>query len=63
MKVCINGPGHMTKMAKMAAIHDQDGRHTYIVETLKILLQNHKFYDLETWRAASGTQAKMMTLG
>ena len=46
-KVCINGPGHMTKMAPCP----------YMVKTFKNLLQNQKSYDLETWHAASGTQA------
>ena len=46
-KVCINGPGHMTKMAC-----------PYMAKTLKnLLLQNQKSYDLETWHVASGTQA------
>ena len=48
-KVCINGPGHMTKMAAMRI---------YMVKTFKsLLLQNGKSYDLETWYAASGTRA------
>ena len=42
-KVCINGPGHMTKMAAMPIKN--------------LLLQNQKSYDLETWHVASGTQA------
>ena len=46
MKVCSNGPGHMTKMATMPI---------YIVKALKNLLQNHKTDDLETWYAASGS--------
>ena len=46
-KVYINGPGHMTKMAAMPI----SGKN------LKNLLQNHKSYDLKTWRVASGTQA------
>ena len=41
--VYINGPGHMTKMAPMP-IYGKN-------------LQNPKSYDLETWHAASGTQA------
>ena len=45
-KVCINGPGHMTKMAAMPIYG----------KTFKII-QNQKSYDLETWHAASGTQA------
>ena len=47
-EVCIKGLGHMTKMAVMPIM----------VKTFKnILLQNQKSYDLETWHAASGTQA------
>ena len=47
-KVCINGPGHMTKMAAMPICG----------KNLKNLpLQNQKSYDLETWHVASGTQA------
>ena len=47
-KVCINGPGHMTKMAAMPIM----------VKTFKnLLLQSRKSYDLETWYAAFGTQA------
>ena len=44
-KFYINGVGHMTKMAA-APIYME-----------KNLLQNQKSYDLETWHAASGTQA------
>ena len=40
-KVCINGPGHMTKMAAMPIYG----------KNLK------KSYDLETWHVALGTQA------
>ena len=47
-KVYINGPGHMTKMAAMPI---------YGKNLKKLLLQNHKSYDLETWHVASGTQA------
>ena len=46
-KVCINGPGHMTKMATTPIYG----------KTLKNLLQNQKSYDLETWHVESGTQA------
>ena len=46
-KVYINGPGHMTKMATTPIYG----------KTFKTLLQNQKSYDLETWHAASGTQA------
>ena len=46
MKICINGPGHITKMVA-----------TPICGTFKILLlQNPKSYDLETWYAAPGIQ-------
>ena len=46
MKVCINGQGHMTKMAAM------------IAKTIKnLLLQNQKAYDFETWYEASGNGA------
>ena len=49
MKVYINGPGHMTKMAAMPI---------YGGKNLKnLLLQNQKSYDLETWHVASETQA------
>ena len=47
MKVCINGQGHMTKMAAMAII----------AKTCKNLLQNQKAYDFETWHEASGNGA------
>ena len=48
MKVYINGPGQMTKMAAMPIYG----------KTLKnLLLQNQKAYDLETLHVASGTQA------
>ena len=46
-KVCINCPGHMTKMAAMPIYG----------KTLKNLLQNQKYYDLETWHVTSWTQA------
>ena len=42
MKVYINGPGHMTKMAATPIY----------VKILKI----SKTYDLVTWHASSGTQ-------
>ena len=49
MKVYINSPGHMTKMTAMLI---------YMVKTFKsYILQNQKFFDLETWYAASVTQA------
>ena len=41
-KVCPNSPGHMTKMAAMP------------IYGKKLLLQNQKTDDLETWSAASG---------
>ena len=41
MKVYINGPGHMTKMAT-SPIYGKN------------LLQNQKSYDLETWHADRG---------
>ena len=47
-KVCINCPGHMTKMAAMPI---------YGKNLQNLLLQNQKSYDLETWHVASGTQA------
>ena len=40
MKVCINGKGHMTKMATMAI-------------NIKNLLKNKKAYEFETWKEAS----------
>ena len=46
-KVYINSPGHMTKMAAMPIYGNY----------LKTLLLNQKYYDLETWHVASGTQA------
>ena len=49
MKVYINGPGHMIKMAAMAII---------IEKTFKnLLLQNQKAYDFETWHEASSNGA------
>ena len=47
MKVCSNGPGHVTKMATMPIYG----------KTFKILLlRNQKADDLETWYAALGAQ-------
>ena len=47
-KVCINGPGHMTRWPPCP----------YMVKTFKnLLLQNQKSYDLENWHVAFGTQA------
>ena len=48
IKVYINCPGHMTNMAAMPI---------YGKTFKNLLLQNRKSYDLETWHAASGTQA------
>ena len=48
MKVCINGQGHMTKMAAMAINS----------KTLKnLLLHSQKAYDFETWHEAPGNGA------
>ena len=44
-KVCINGPGYMTKMAAMP------------IYGKNLILQNQKSYDLETWHVALETQA------
>ena len=41
MKVCINGQGHMTKMATMAV----NSKKTFP----NLLLQKQKTYDFETW--------------
>ena len=48
MKVYINGPGHLTKMAAMPI---------YCQSLKNLLLENRKSYDLETWHVASRTQA------
>ena len=48
MKVYIHGPGDFTKMAAMPI---------YGKNLKKILLQNQKSYDPETWHVALGTQA------
>ena len=45
MKICINGQGHMTKMAAMAIYNAKIFRN--------LLLQNQKAYDFETWHEAS----------
>ena len=45
-KVCINGLGHMTKMAMPI----------YGKNLKKLLLQNQRSYELETWHAISETQ-------
>ena len=47
IKVCLNGPEHMTKMAAMPI---------YGKSFKNLLLWNQKADDLETWYAASGTQ-------
>ena len=47
MKVCSNGPGHMTKMAAMPIY----GKNFKI-----FLLRNQKAYDLEIRYVASGAQ-------
>ena len=47
MKVCINGQGHMPKIATMAINS----------KTFKNLLQNQKAYDFETWHEALGNRA------
>ena len=46
MKVCINGPGHVTKMAFMA-----------IKNVYFFFLQKKKAYDLCTWHEALGNGA------
>ena len=44
MKVCLNGQGHMTKMATMAI-------------NSKKIYKYQKAYDFETWHEASGNGA------
>ena len=44
MKDCINGQGHMTKMAAMAI----NSKKTF----KNLLLQNQKAFDFETWYEA-----------
>ena len=46
-KVCLNGPGHMTKMAAMPI---------YGKNLKTLLLRNQKSDDLETWYAAWGAR-------
>ena len=46
MKVCINGHGHMTKMAAMALNRKKPFKN--------LLLQDQKANDFETWCEASG---------
>ena len=48
MKVCINGQGHMAKMATMA-INSKTFKN--------LLLQNQKAYEFEAWHEASGNRA------
>ena len=48
-KVYIFGPGHMTKMATTPIYGKNPSK--------KLLLQNQKAYDLETWCVALGMQA------
>ena len=50
MKVCINGQGHMTKVAAMAINSKKR------LKNLP-LLQNQKAYDFKTWYEASGNGA------
>ena len=45
MKVCLNGPGHVAKMAAMA------------INSKNLLLHNQKAYNFETWHEASGNGA------
>ena len=47
MKVCPNGPGHMTRMAAMPI---------YDINLKNLLLRNQKTDDLESWYAALGAQ-------
>ena len=47
MKVYLNGPGHMTKMAVMPI---------YSKNLKNLLLRNQKAYDFETWYVASGAR-------
>ena len=49
MKVCINGQGHMTKMAAMTINIKKNFKN--------LLLQNQKAYDFETWHESSGNRA------
>ena len=47
MKANVNGPGHITKMARWQPL-------LYIVKTIiNLLLQNQKAMDFETWPEAS----------
>ena len=47
MKVCSNGPGHVTMMAAMPI-------YGKILKNFR--LRNQKSYDLETWYVASGAR-------
>ena len=47
-KVCLKGPGHMTKMAAMLIYNKKKLRN--------LLLRNQKADDLETWYAESGAR-------
>ena len=47
MKVCSNGPGHMTKKAAMPI---------YGKNLKNFLLRNQKAYDLDTWYVALGAR-------
>ena len=49
MKVCINGQGHMTKMAAMAINSKKPLK--------SLLLQNQKAYEFESWHEASDNGA------
>ena len=51
MKVCSNGPGHMTKMAAMPI---------YSKTFKNLLLRNQKANDLETWYAVSNTRVLLI---
>ena len=48
MKVCVNGQGHMTKMAAMAINSKKN---------FKNLLQNQNACEFETWHETSGNEA------
>ena len=53
-EICINGPGHMTKMADLAIL----------AKTIKIfLLQNQKAYDFVTWHEASNNSKRTTKIG
>ena len=48
VKICLTGPGHMTKMAAMLIYGKKHNKN--------LLLRNQKADDLETWCAASGAR-------